>query len=56
MPQFLRSERYKDFPASESSTHPGRGPHTKVTAPVRVFYNETLSGSLESGNADLIGA
>ncbi|MFT6832887.1 MAG: hypothetical protein ACJAZN_003065 [Planctomycetota bacterium] len=50
--KFLKAGKYLDFPAKESGTHPGRGPHTAVTAPVRVFYNDALSSSLKAGNAE----
>ena len=48
--QYLKSGKYKSFSAQETKTHPGRGPHTKVTAPVRVFYNDLMSKSLAAGN------
>lgn len=50
--QFLSTGKYNDYPAQQSTTHPGRGPHTKVTSPVRVFYNDTLSDSLKAANAE----
>ncbi|MFT4539045.1 MAG: cytochrome c553 [Planctomycetota bacterium] len=47
---YLQAKEYRSFPASEGARHPGRGPHTTVTAPVRVFYNEVLENSLAAGN------
>lgn len=48
---YLKSGSYKSFRARESTTHPSAGPHTKVGLPVRVFMNEKLDQSLQSGNA-----
>ncbi len=48
---YLRSGSYKNFGARESTTHPSAGPHTTVGLPVRVFMNEKLNQSLQSGNA-----
>jgi hypothetical protein len=50
--EFLSSGQYKDYPSQQDATHPGRGPHTTVSAPVRVFYNDALSASLSAGNAE----
>jgi hypothetical protein len=49
---YLKSGRYKNYASQQKDTHPGRGPHTLVTAPVRVFYNDALSDSLKAGNAE----
>jgi len=50
--EFLSSGGYEDYPSKENGTHPGRGPHTSVRAPVRVFYNDTLTASLEASNEE----
>ena len=49
---FLSGRGYESFPTKETGTHEGRGPHTAVNAPVRVFYNDVLSASLAAGNAE----
>ena len=46
---YLAAKRYDSFAAKEGAAHPGRGPHTEVTAPVRVYYNEVLANSLSAG-------
>lgn len=48
---YLKSGSYKNFRARESTTHPSAGPHTQVGLPVRVFMNEKLDQSLQSGDA-----
>ncbi|NKB88133.1 MAG: hypothetical protein GKS06_07935 [Acidobacteria bacterium] len=50
--EYLQDGGYGDFEAKESRTHPGRGPHTSVTSPVRVFYNDILASSMEANNAE----
>ena len=50
--EHLRSGKYKTYASQESATHPGRGPHTSVTAPVRVYYNDLLSGSMRAGQSE----
>jgi len=47
---WLKAGSYRAFPAKESSAHPGRGPHTAVGNPVRVYYNQLLDDSLAAGN------
>lgn len=49
--KYLRSGRYRSFKAQESSTHPGRGPHTEIGLPVKVFYNASLARSMKSGSS-----
>ena len=51
--QFLTEGRYKEFPASESGTHPSAGPHSVKDTfgqPVRTYLNETVLNSLRAGN------
>ena len=49
--KYLQAGSYKDFAAQESGQHPGRGPHTKIGLPVRVFLGPKLDASLKAGNA-----
>ncbi len=49
---YLKAGTYRDFPAQESKTHPGRGPHTAVGNPVRVYMDQKLAESLKSGNQE----
>ncbi|MBL4635135.1 MAG: cytochrome P460 family protein [Kofleriaceae bacterium] len=46
---WLKSGKYQSFPAKNTKTHPGRGPHTQVKLPVKVFYNKILSKSVTNG-------
>jgi len=48
---YLQAGSYKAFAAQESGQHPGRGPHTKIGLPVRVFLGPKLDASLKAGNA-----
>lgn len=48
---YLQAGEYKKFKAHQAETHPGRGPHTELGLPVRVYYNNILAGSLRAGNA-----
>jgi cytochrome c553 len=46
---FLQDGVYKKFPHQESATHPGRGPHTELGLPVKVYYNKILANSFKAG-------
>ena len=48
--QFLKAGSYKEFSAKESISHPGRGPHSRVGLPVRVYLDPALDASLKAGN------
>ena len=47
---YLRAGSYRQMPDMESDQHPSAGPHAKYGRPVRVFVNEILAASLETGN------
>ena len=47
---YLQEGSYKNFTAKESTSHPSRGPHTKVGLPVRVFLDPKIDASLRAGN------
>jgi hypothetical protein len=49
--EYLKKGEYKKFKARAKGTHSGRGPHTELGLPVRVFYNNILASSLKAGNA-----
>ncbi len=49
---YLRASSYSQMSTIESGRHPSAGPHARFGAPVRVFMNETLAASLESGNGE----
>jgi hypothetical protein len=51
--QFLVAGKYKDFPASESKTHPSSGPHSKFGNPVRVYMNGRMNDSFMAGEKAL---
>ncbi len=48
---YLKKGEYKKFKTRQKGTHPGRGPHTELGLPVRVFYNNILATSLKAGNS-----
>ena len=50
--RFLDNKRYERFPAKQTGTHPGGGPHTKIGLPVRVVYNDILNNSFKAGNKE----
>ena len=50
---FLKEEKYKDFPAQESASHPTRGPHSTLGWPVRVFIDAKADAALKAGDASL---
>lgn len=49
---YLRSFAYRDWEAKETASHPGRGPHTQIGSPVRVYMNDTLAASMTQGRAE----
>ena len=50
--EYLRELAYRDWDAQQSASHPGRGPHTQIGAPVRTFINDTLAASMRNGNKE----
>ena len=48
--QFLKAGGYKEFSAKESVRHPGRGPHSRIGWPVRVYLDPALDASFKAGN------
>ena len=40
---------YKNFPTSESETHPSSGPHASFGHPVKVYMNATMNDAFKAG-------
>lgn len=47
---FLQQKQYRKFPGVESKAHSGRGPHTELGNPVRVYTNKALTDSLAANH------
>ncbi len=48
--RYLKTGAYRRWNARESTSHPGRGPHTKLQAPVKTYMNDTLAASMQAEN------
>ncbi len=48
---YLNDKEYESFAARESALHPSRGPHVTFGSPVRVFMNDEIVASLNSGSS-----
>ncbi len=49
---YLKKGTYKNFKNQESESHPGRGPHTQLGFPVKVFMNDIIANSLTKKNKE----